>query len=212
MQQVLPIGLPATKVYAYGGDCYSPVTGDPMGTIHSWPGPTFLVPRYGKVEITWKNGMSGKHMFAIEENLHYMKTGINFSSFIPNTAHIHGMANPTYADGLPESWFNYDGLQGDKYNTSRDQVIKNQTTVSVANQQEEGTLIYHDHSIGMTRLNFYAGLAGFLLVNDPKSVLSQIFDSSHDILLSIADRKFNLDGSFYYPNAGPSAEFPHWSP
>lgn len=66
--------------------------------------------------------------------------------------------------------------------------------------------------MGMTRLNFYAGLAGFFIINDPTSVLSKSFDRKHDILLSIADRSFNEDGSFYYPSTGPSAEFPNWNP
>ena len=135
MQQVLPTGFPQTKVYAYGGDCYDSVSGAVLGTVHSWPGPTFLIPRYGKIQATWINGLSGQHMFAIEKNLHYNKTGINFSAFIPNVAHIHGMANPTNADGAPESWFNYDGLQGYTYYTSSNASLKSQSTVPLTNQQ-----------------------------------------------------------------------------
>lgn len=74
----------------------------------------------------------------------------------------------------------------------------------MANQQEEATMFYHDHSIGMTRLNFYAGLSGFLAIQDPQSHLSRSFDRFHDIFLSIADRSFNEDGSLFYPDKGLS--------
>ena len=34
------------------------------------------------------------------------------------------------------------------------------------NNQPPATLWYHDHTAGMTRLNVYAGLAGFYLIRD----------------------------------------------
>lgn len=64
-QQVLPEGFPKTKIYAYGGDCYDSLTGQSLGTVYGWPGPAFFLQRYGRVETTWRNGLSGKHMFAI---------------------------------------------------------------------------------------------------------------------------------------------------
>lgn len=64
----------------------------------------------------------------------------------------------------------------------------------------------------MTRLNFYAGLSGIFLVEDELSPLSQVFDRRHDIILAIADRTFNVDGSFYYPSKGDTEEFPNWVP
>ena len=37
-------------------------------------------------------------------------------------------------------------------------------TFQYPNDQRESTLWYHDHTLGMTRLNVYAGPAGFFLV------------------------------------------------
>lgn len=48
-QQILPEGFPKTKIYAYGGDCYDSLSGSSLGTVHSWPGPAFLLQRYGRV-------------------------------------------------------------------------------------------------------------------------------------------------------------------
>lgn len=212
MQQVLPEGFPKTKIYAYGGDCYDSLSGKALGIVYSWPGPAFILQRYGRVETTWRNGLSGKHMFAIEKNLDYMRQGIDFDKFIPNVAHIHGMANPSKSDGVPEAWFTNDGLQGAHYFTNNNPQNRNESVYPMANQQEEATMFYHDHSLGMTRLNFYSGLSGFLAIQDPQSILSRTFDRQHDIFLSIADRSFNDDGSLFYPNKGISEEFPTWTP
>ena len=40
------------------------------------------------------------------------------------------------------------------------------TTFEYANDQRATTLWYHDHAAGVTRLNVYAGLAGFYLIRD----------------------------------------------
>jgi spore coat protein A len=74
------------------------------------------------------------------------------------------------------------------------------STITWINEQEEGTLLYHDHSMAMTRLNFYAGLYGFLIIQDPDSPLSKSFDKNHDIFLAISSVSFNQDGSLYYPS------------
>lgn len=64
----------------------------------------------------------------------------------------------------------------------------------------------------MTRLNVYAGLAGLFLIKDSNSPLSKLFDKGRDIVLAVADRTFNEDGSLYYPDVGLAPEFPNWVP
>lgn len=128
-----------------------------------------------------------------------MMPNLDLTYFLPNTAHIHGMANPPYADGTPESYFTSDGRHGADYYTLNPNDPPNRSTFRIINYQEEATLFYHDHSIGMTRLNVYAGLAGFFLVEDPQSYLSKSFDRNHDLLLAMADRSFYTNGSLYYP-------------
>lgn len=65
----------------------------------------------------------------------------------------------------------------------------------------------------MTRLNVQAGLAGFFIIDDPQSYLSQRFDRNHDIFLGIADRMFTTDGNLFYNSTGnPGTEFPNWIP
>ena len=92
------------------------------------------------------------------------------------------------------------------------------------NDQRESTLWYHDHALGMTRLNVYAGPAGFFLVRGgpegDKAVLdsrtnttavlpspapneSDMFPPNKtyfEIPIAVQDRAFNTDGSLFYPD------------
>ena len=80
------------------------------------------------------------------------------------------------------------------------------------NDQDAATLWYHDHTLGMTRLNVYAGPAGFYLIRGggrdlPNGVLpgpGPAFGDPpgtpyYEIPIAIQDRSFNDDGSLFYP-------------
>jgi spore coat protein A len=71
------------------------------------------------------------------------------------------------------------------------------------NDQEAATLWYHDHALGLTRLNVYAGLAGFYVLQDENRtdlVENGILPSgNYDIGMAIQDRAFTSDGQLYYP-------------
>jgi len=73
---------------------------------------------------------------------------------------------------------------------------------------------YHDHTLGMTRLNVYAGPAGFYLLRGgphdmqgnqlpgpAPSIGSDPFGTFYEIPLAIQDRSFNDDGSLFYPDS-----------
>ncbi|MBW9262633.1 MAG: multicopper oxidase domain-containing protein [Candidatus Thiodiazotropha sp. (ex. Lucinisca nassula)] len=98
------------------------------------------------------------------------------------------------------------------------------------NDQPSATLWYHDHALGMTRLNVYAGPAGFWLVRDPSAVSGETGlqggnlpgpapiagedlvttnfpadmggsrEKYREIPVVIQDRSFNADGSLWYPD------------
>ena len=109
------------------------------------------------------------------------------------------------------------------------------------NDQRAATLWYHDHTLGMTRLNVYAGPAGFFLVRGgpqgdeatrdrrtgrvavlpgPAPMEGERFPSTetcHEIPLVIQDRAFNGDGSLFYPDSrgffdGATADSPGFIP
>jgi FtsP/CotA-like multicopper oxidase with cupredoxin domain len=77
------------------------------------------------------------------------------------------------------------------------------------NSQEAATLWCHGHTPGITRLNVYAGLAGFYLLRDDHE--TELMESGglpaerHEVELVIQDRTFCPDGGLAYPDvpSGP---------
>jgi FtsP/CotA-like multicopper oxidase with cupredoxin domain len=80
------------------------------------------------------------------------------------------------------------------------------------NDQRAATLWFHDHTLGITRLNVYAGLAGFWLLRDdvedglnlpgPAPRLGDPAGTRYyEIPIAIQDRSFNADGSLFYPDS-----------
>ncbi|NNH73519.1 multicopper oxidase domain-containing protein [Nocardia uniformis] len=100
------------------------------------------------------------------------------------TVHLHGGANSPDADGHPLIGWRNGG----------------RATYAYGGRQEAATLWYHDHAMGITRLNIQAGLAGMYYVRDefdtgradnPLGLPSGEFE----IPLIVQDRTFNPDGS-----------------
>jgi FtsP/CotA-like multicopper oxidase with cupredoxin domain len=93
-------------------------------------------------------------------------------------------------------------------------------TFQYPNTQRASTLWYHDHMLGMTRLNVYAGPAGFFIIRggpgdepidardgapavlpDPAPALGDAPDTRYyEIPIAVQDRAFNADGSLFYPD------------
>jgi spore coat protein A, manganese oxidase len=97
-------------------------------------------------------------------------------------------------------------------------------TFQYPNNQRESTLWYHDHTLGMTRLNVYAGPAGFFLVRggpegekavrDSRTGTTAVLPSPapkendmfppnktyYEIPIAVQDRSFNTNGSLFYPD------------
>ncbi len=98
--------------------------------------------------------------------------------------HLHGGHVPPAVDGYPESTF----MPGDP-----------PVTYVYPNNQQAGYLWYHDHSIGVTRLDVEMGLAGLYFLRDDVESALNLPAGEFEVPLVIQDRKFNTDGSFRYP-------------
>jgi FtsP/CotA-like multicopper oxidase with cupredoxin domain len=92
------------------------------------------------------------------------------------------------------------------------------------NDQRASTLWYHDHALGMTRLNVYAGPAGFYIVRGGPAGDGSVIDTRsgreavlpgpapkegdkfpsnktyYEIPIAIQDRSFESDGALFYPD------------
>jgi spore coat protein A len=97
--------------------------------------------------------------------------------------HLHGGHVPPESDGYPENTF----LPGA------------QMTNGYPNNQDAATLWYHDHAMGITRLNVLMGLAGFYIIRDAVEAALGLPGGDYEIPIAIQDRSFNADGSFKYP-------------
>jgi spore coat protein A len=107
--------------------------------------------------------------------------------------HVHGAHVGPESDGGPEAWFTRGFRQ-----TGPDFVDR---VNYYPNSQAAATLWYHDHAMGITRLNVYAGLAGFFLVRDAFEDGLNLPKGRYEIPLAIQDRSLNLNGSLFYPDS-----------
>ena len=224
-QQILPPGLPSTKVWGYGGL----VTDDRTGRtkyFRGTPGATFEAIRGIPVKVKWVNQLKGKHLFAVDPTIHWANPndmpmhdipkpwppfppGFYKAQYpVPIVTHLHGGETQAIYDGYPEAWYTYNKKYGPAYRTSR---------YFYPNQQQPTTLWYHDHALGITRLNVYAGLAGFYLLRDkdPKSLDEKLClpSGKYEIPLAIQDRTFRTDGSLFFDYVGNNPDIhPYWVP
>jgi len=137
----------------------------------------------------------------------------NAQSPVPLVTHLHGAVVRSDSDGGPEQWFTATGLHGADYRTTQP-TSPNSAVYYYPNDQEPTTLFYHDHALGMTRLNVASGLAGFWIIKDPCDPITYKLPSGkYDIPLAIQDRSFNTDGSMWFPTEGINPDIhPYWNP
>jgi spore coat protein A, manganese oxidase len=133
---------------------------------------------------------------------------------VPMVTHVHGAHVNPESDGYPEAWWlpaanniaNY-ATRGSHFG----QITGAPDEAGAAlfeyrNDQRATTLWYHDHSLGMTRTNVYAGPAGFYMLRGgpddlPSGVAGGLPGGPYEIPIAIQDRSFNTDGSLFYPTS-----------
>jgi FtsP/CotA-like multicopper oxidase with cupredoxin domain len=141
---------------------------------------------------------------------------------VPCVTHVHGAHTSEDSDGYAEAWYLPDandipdgyaraGTFFDYFNQKyKHNWAPGTASFKYPNDQPATTLWYHDHTLGMTRANVYAGPAGFWLIRggandlDLGYVAPGVGDSPlgeyTEIPIAIQDRSFNGDGSFFYPD------------
>jgi hypothetical protein len=91
----------------------------------------------------------------------------HYGGAIPMVPHLHGGEQPAAIDGGPEQWFTSDGAKHGLAFYTKDGSSSNYATFRYPNVQQAAPLWFHDHTLGATRLNVYAGLAGGYVLTDP---------------------------------------------
>jgi len=168
--------LPKTMLWGYNG---------------MYPPPTFDVRRGTPIAVKWTNNLPGTHFLPIDPQIHGAEPGV---PTVRTVVHLHGSKTMPDSDGYPEAWFTNGFAQTGPFFVRQ--------TYEYPNDQEAATLWYHDHALGITRLNVYAGLGGgFYLIRDDHEDSLGLPSGPYEVTLSIQDRFLNPDGSLLYPVA-----------
>ena len=203
------------------------------------------------------NGNFLPHLLPVDQTLHWAnppatgcRDGMNrtdcatnnplpYTGPVPIVTHVHGAHVDSHSDGYPEAWWlpsanNIPSGYSMKGRFFDDSTGANPGHLGYAdyfyrNDQPATTLWYHDHTLGMTRANVYAGPAGFWLIRGgiydgainsatglpavlpgPAPVAGEgVLDLNtpgnpvrhkiREIPIAIQDRSFNANGSLFYP-------------
>ena len=108
--------------------------------------------------------------------------------------HLHGGFVSAESDGNP-------AITPDGFGPGETQTV---LYTNQAPQMPASLLWFHDHGMGTTRLNVFAGLAAAYIVRDEHDTGSEpnpigIPGGAYEIPLVIQDRQFNADGTLLYP-------------
>lgn len=168
--------LPETRVWGFGSDA----------TNLSSPGPVFETRSGQGLFVEWVNELPMRHLLPVDHTLHGAERD---KPEVRTVIHLHGGKTPPESDGYPEHWYAH-----------------GQSTVChYPNRQDAAALFYHDHAMGITRLNMYAGLQGMFFIRDAVEDALQLPQGKYEIPLLLCDRSFRNDGTLSYPVSGNRA-------
>lgn len=157
----------------------------------TWPGSTIEARSGEPIAVQWANQLPKQHMFAIDHTLHGAEAS---KPDVRTVVHLHGGRVSPGNDGYPESWYTPGNSRVSFY----------------PNQQEAAQLFYHDHAMGITRLNTYAGLIGLYTIRDAFEDALDLPRGPYEIPLILCDRSFTRAGQLAYP-VSPDPRSP-WVP
>jgi bilirubin oxidase len=240
-QRILPAGLPETTVWSHGSAGHPGTFHYPAFTIEaSFRRPVRV--RWIN-DLKDAAGEYLPHLLPVDRTLHwanppggaagrdsrptFTETPGPCTGPVPIVTHVHGAHTTQESDGFPEAWYlpaaanipaGY-ATTGSYYDAFRASSPvgtdwgNGAAVFEYPNDQRATTLWYHDHTLGKTRLNVYAGPAGFYLLRRgpgdlPSPVLpgpapdvgADPFGTYYEVPIVVQDRSFNADGSLFYPD------------
>ena len=244
-QQILPATLPQTTVWSYGAaNNLAGTLNYPAFTIEATRGtPTTVTWINGLVD---GSGNFLSHLLPVDPTLHWANppggtagrdsrpvfatTPAPYTGPVPMVVHVHGMADvKDWSDGYAEAWYlpaagNIPaghatvGTWYDFFKTKSTLSWSAGTaTFQYPNSERPSTAWYHDHTLGMTRLNVYAGPAGFYLIRSSAPADNPTVAGGgpailpgpapgfggppyYEIPIAVQDRSFDAGGGLFYPN------------
>ena len=130
--------------------------------------------------VEWVNDLPAKHFLPID----YTLCGAERDKpEVRSVVHLHGGKTPPEADGFPEEWY----------------VPGQSRTYYYPNQQDATLLWYHDHAMGINRLNIYSGLFGLHVIRDQAERELRLPEGKYELPLVLFDRHLLPNGQLSYP-------------
>jgi len=238
-QRILSPPYPETTVWSYGSVDFPGTVAQggtfnyPAFTIEATANKVTMVQWFNELVDALGNYLP--HLLPIDQTLHWAnppgglamrdRRGTDPTRYmgpVPIVTHVHGAHVAEDSDGYAEAWYLPNALNipagyattgtfYDYFNTKYAHYwAPGSAAFMYTNDQPATTLWYHDHSLGMTRANVYAGPAGYWLIRggpndmDLGYVAPGVGDDPlgeyTEIPIVIQDRSFNVDGSLFYPD------------
>lgn len=215
-----------TRVYGY--QTTDTLTGVLLGPAN-WPGVTIEARRTIPTLITYVNQLPSfnplnpegpglvQGLISLDKTIHWAdplhSPGMNpcmdnpsgpgcnqpFIGPVGTVAHLHGAEDSSTVDGGPNAWFTPDGKTGPGYSSVYN-AGPGKAAYLYQNAQEPGTLWFHDHLLGATRLNVYAGLAAFYFIRQPNNEPANLPSGPYEVEIALQDRQFDTNSQLYWPD------------
>ena len=157
----------------------------------SAPGPTFETRSGEPLLVEWVNALPTEHFLPVDHTIHGAEAD---KPAVRTVVHVHGAKTGPESDGYPEDW-----------------VVPGKSSLYYyPNQQDAATLWYHDHTLGINRLNVYAGLLGAFFIRDGVEDALNLPQGKYELPLMLYDRLLTRDAQLLYP-ISPDPQSP-WVP
>ena len=146
----------ATRLWGYG-----------QRGVYQHLGGIVVASRGVPVQVTYRNQLPTRHILPVDTTIMGAMEGADRTC-----PHLHGGFVPWQSDGGPYAWWNANGTkQGASYDRAfmlrlNPRLRANEGEFYYPNQQGARLAWYHDHTIGNTRLNAYAGVASAYVITD----------------------------------------------
>lgn len=164
------------------------------GTV---PGPVIRTRRHERVKLRFDNSaLPSDHLLDVDERI----AGTSPEDYddhdgpvpeVRTVVHQHGLNAEWQSDGHAEAWKSPGGVTGPGF-------VKH--VHDLPNRQRRMTSTYHDHALGISRLNNYAGLNGFYIIEGDREGKLGLPAGEYDVPIMLQDRAFEADGSLHYPS------------
>lgn len=189
-----------TPIYGYGEG----------SEVCTWPGKTFEVQSFANATVRWENNLpieeylitNSDGVSVVDTSLHWAYSLPGYEDFsipdngVPIVPHLHGGHTDAPFDGNPEFFFSPGfEIKGPRW-VAEEYVYDN--------SQPATTSWYHDHALGITRLNVYTGLAGFYIIRDEQDTGKSdnplgLPAFPYEAAFALQDHMFKPNGEHFYP-------------